>query len=111
MLILAPSGSRLERHRRLDPRSLRQPGQEFIVALARIPIGIDTLPDDWRTNLEVTRDLGTAWLDKNETAILRVPSAIVPQTMNCLFNPAHPNAGEFRIVEAIAYPFDARLKK
>jgi hypothetical protein len=24
--------------------------------------------------------------------------------MNCLFNPAHPNAGEFRLVEAIAYP-------
>jgi len=37
--------------------------------------------------------------------------AIVPETMNCLFNPAHRNAGEFRIVEAIAYPFDARLKK
>jgi RES domain-containing protein len=74
-------------------------------------IGIDTLPEDWQTNLEVTRDLGTSWLDKNETVLLRVPSAIVPQTMNCLFNPAHPNAGEFRIVEAIAYPFDARLKK
>jgi RES domain-containing protein len=74
-------------------------------------IGIDTLPDNWQTNLEVTRDLGTAWLEKNETAILRVPSAIVPQTMNCLLNPAHPNAGEFRIVEVIAYPFDARLKK
>jgi RES domain-containing protein len=74
-------------------------------------IDIDTLPDDWQTNLELTRDLGTAWLDKNETAILRVPSAIVPQTMNCPFNPAHPNAGEFRIAEAIAYTFGARLKK
>jgi RES domain-containing protein len=74
-------------------------------------IGLDTLPDDWQTKLEVTRDLGTSWLDKNETVLLHVPSAIVPQTMNCLFNPAHRRAGEFRIVEAIAYPFDARLKK
>jgi RES domain-containing protein len=74
-------------------------------------IGIDTLPGDWQTRLEVTRDLGTSWLDKNETALLLVPSAIVPQTMNCLFNPAHRRAGEFRVVEAIAYPFDARLKK
>jgi len=74
-------------------------------------IGIDTLPGDWQTKLEVTRDLGTSWLDKNETVLLLVPSAIVPQTMNCLFNPAHRRAGEFRIVEAIAYPFDARLKK
>ena len=74
-------------------------------------IGIDTLPSDWQTKLEVTRDLGTSWLDKNETVLLHVPSAIVPQTMNCLFNPAHRRAGEFRIVEAIPYPFDARLKK
>jgi RES domain-containing protein len=54
--------------------------------------------------------LGTSWLDKNETVLLRVPSAIVPQTMNYIFNAAHPKAGEFRIVEAIAYPY-ARLKK
>ena len=74
-------------------------------------IGVETLPEGWRTDLEITRDLGTSWLEKNETLILRVPSAIVPQTMNCLFNPAHGRAGEFRIVDAIAYPFDERLKK
>ena len=74
-------------------------------------IGADTLPKGWRTDLEITRDLGTSWLEKNETVILRVPSAIVPQTMNCLFNPAHGRAGEFRIVDTIAYPFDERLKK
>jgi RES domain-containing protein len=74
-------------------------------------INIDTLPDDWRTKLEVTRDLGISWLDKNDTVLLRVPCAIVPETMNYLFNPAHRQAAEFHIVEAIAYPFDARLKK
>ena len=74
-------------------------------------IGIDTLPDDWRTRLEVTRDLGTAWLNNNESVFLRVPSAIVPQTINILLNPAHGKTAEFRIVEAIAYPFDERLKK
>ena len=74
-------------------------------------LSLDTLPDDWRMKLEVTRDLGTSWLDKNETVLLRVPSAIVPETMNCLFNPTHRKAGKFRIVEAIACPFDARLKK
>ena len=74
-------------------------------------LSMDTLPDHWRTKLKVTRDLGTSWLDKNETVLLRVPSAIVPHTMNCLFNPAPRKAAEFRIVEAIAYPFDARLKE
>lgn len=74
-------------------------------------VSIDVLHDSWRTQLEVTRDLGTAWLKKNESVVLLVPSAIIPETMNCLFNPAHRQASEFRIVEAIAYPFDVRLKK
>jgi hypothetical protein len=33
------------------------------------------------------------------------------EPLNCLFNLVHRNAAEFRIVKAIAYPFDARLKK
>lgn len=74
-------------------------------------INIDALPEDWRIRLEATRDLGTAWLEKNESVLLRVPSAIVPETMNRLFNPAHRQAAELRIVEAIGYPFDPRLKK
>lgn len=74
-------------------------------------IKVDALPADWLTRLEVTRDFGTAWLEKNESVLLRVPSAIVPETRNYLFNPANPQAAEFRIVEAIAYPFDLRLKK
>ena len=69
------------------------------------------MPDNWRTQLDVTRDLGTDWLEKNESVLLRVPRAIVPETMNCLFNSAHRQAAEFRSVEAIAYPFDARFKK
>lgn len=74
-------------------------------------IRVQELPEDWRTRLDVTRDLGTAWLERNEGVLLRVPSAIVPETMNYLFNPAYKHAAEFRIVELIAYPFDPRLKK
>src|ERR1700721_3190361 len=29
------------------------------------------LPQDWRTRLEGTRDLGTAWLKKNDTVVVR----------------------------------------
>jgi RES domain-containing protein len=74
-------------------------------------ITLTDLPENWRSHLEVTRDLGTAWLQKKETVLLRFPSAIVPETPNFLFNPAHPDAKKFRIVEAFAHPFDARLKK
>jgi RES domain-containing protein len=74
-------------------------------------IRVENLPDGWHTHLETTRDLGAAWLEKKESVLLRVPSALVPATMNCLFNPAHPKAAEFQIAEAIGYPFDRRLKR
>ena len=71
----------------------------------------DNLPLDWRTNQEATRDLGTAWLRKNGAVLLLVPSAIVPETTNFLFNPSHSDATKFNIEETFLYPFDVRLKK
>jgi RES domain-containing protein len=68
------------------------------------------LPEDWRARLEATRDFGTAWLRGKEGVLLQVPSAIVPETANFLFNPMHIDAAKFRIAQAFAYPFDARLK-
>ena len=68
------------------------------------------LPPDWRTRLQVTRDLGTAWLNKNESALLRVPSALVPETVNFLFKPSEAQAKKFHITNTFSYPFDPRLK-
>ena len=68
------------------------------------------LPQDWRTRLHVTRDLGPAWLNKNESVLLRVPSALVPETVNFLFNPSHAQATKFQIADVFSYPFDPRLK-
>jgi RES domain-containing protein len=78
----------------------------------RIPsVRRQDLPDAWREKMNVTRETGTTWLAKGETALLRVPSALVPETANLLFNPRHGDASKFRITRALKYPFDARLKK
>lgn len=74
-------------------------------------IQLDELPAGWQLRLESTRDLGTAWLQKREAALLRVPSAIVPETTNFLFNPTHTDAKKFKVIEAFSYPFDIRLKR
>ena len=68
------------------------------------------LPEDWRTRLEVTRELGTAWLKKHESVLLRVPSALVPETVNFIFNPSNIQAKKFHITDEFSYPFDPRLK-
>jgi RES domain-containing protein len=69
------------------------------------------LAADWTMRDELTRGLGTAWLRKGETALLAVPSAIVPDTTNFLLNPLHATAREFRIAKSMSYPFDVRLKR
>jgi RES domain-containing protein len=69
------------------------------------------LTEGWQTRFEITRSLGTDWLGKKEAVLLRLPSAIVPETTNFLFNPLHPDAGLFKITEALEYPFDRRIKR
>jgi RES domain-containing protein len=72
---------------------------------------LQDLPNDWRMQLEVTRDLGTAWLRRKESVLLQAPSALAPETVNFLFNPLHSAAASFRIEKVFVYPFDLRLKE
>jgi RES domain-containing protein len=69
------------------------------------------LPQGWQRDFAITRRLGTEWLQRRETILLKLPSAIVPQTWNFLCNPLHPDAGRFAIEEAFRYPFDIRIKQ
>jgi RES domain-containing protein len=78
--------------------------------LAFDEIEITMLDRDWPGSVEVTRDLGSAWLKRASTALLRVPSALVPETANYLLNPTHANAVHFQIESSFVFPFDARLK-
>jgi RES domain-containing protein len=71
---------------------------------------LSQMPSDWVSRPELTQALGSEWLDSQRTALLRVPSALVPESWNYLLNPLHPNAGEIRIEHVYEYPFDLRLK-
>jgi RES domain-containing protein len=72
---------------------------------------IDKLDRDWPDRVEITRELGSAWLKPGSAALLRVPSALVPETANYLLNPLHANAKLLQIEDSFVFPFDARLKK
>lgn len=64
---------------------------------------------DWKNRLDVTRQIGEAWLAARETPLARVPSAIMPHTWNILLNPEHPDAKKLEVAEVIRERFDARL--
>ncbi len=52
---------------------------------------------------------GDAWLAATATALLRVPSAIVPESRNLLLNPRHPDAARAVIGYSRPWRFDPRL--
>ena len=78
--------------------------------IKRDAIGPSNLPADWVPDIFATRNIGSAWLRSGAGALLEVPSAIVPETVNYLLNPVHAEAGKFGIVDVFAWPFDIRLK-
>jgi RES domain-containing protein len=86
---------------------LKVVGPEVEIAL----IEEGSLPQSWQSRFDITRGLGTDWLQRRETILLKLPSAIVPHTWNFLFNPLHPDADRFAIAEARRYPFDSRIKE
>ena len=74
-------------------------------------INLDSLPSEWISAINITRDLGTAWLDRRQSPLLKVPSAVVPETVNFLLNPLHPDSIRCKIASTRSYPFDPRLKR
>jgi RES domain-containing protein len=64
---------------------------------------------DWRHVPEETRKLTRSWFSERRTALLRVPSVIVPDSNNCLLNPQHITAKQITVVSRQTVQFDARL--
>lgn len=65
---------------------------------------------DWRRPAAPScLEIGAAWLESAATAVLRVPSAVVPIAWNLLLNPAHPDAASCTLIEKIPYRLEPRL--
>lgn len=67
--------------------------------LVRIPeelvqsLDVRDLPSEWTapTLHAHTQAIGDRWLESVESAVLRVPSAVVPGEVNYIVNPSHPD--------------------
>lgn len=81
-----------------------------IVALQKARLGRASMPHNWRADLNWSRKIGDDWIGSNKTLAFRVPSALVPETWNVLFNPANEWAPQMRIVDIFKLPIDQRFR-
>lgn len=63
----------------------------------------------WKEDIPYTRFMGDAFLKNNETLLLKVPSAIIPNEFNFLINPLHENFRRVKIISSALFHFDDRL--
>ena len=79
-------------------------------ALSAERIDVTSLPDDWRTPGHVRCvEIGDEWLQRGGSAILHVPSAIIPEEWNVLIASRHRDAARVRVVADAPFRFDPRL--
>jgi RES domain-containing protein len=71
------------------------------------------LPEDWNSRpiSPSTRAIGDRWVKKQSSAVLKVPSIVVPDEYNYLLNPTHPDFAKIKIGKPTIYYFDPRLTK
>lgn len=70
----------------------------------------DRLGEQWEDKPSLTQGIGNRWLASGESALLSVPSAVVPKSRNYLLNPRHADADEAVIRSSSRHPLDKRLR-
>ena len=71
----------------------------------------DQLPKGWNQpdNYQVCREIGSLWLTTGRTAILKVPSALIPQEYNFVLNTTHPDFKRIILEGTEDFLFDPRI--
>ena len=94
---------------------------EILPSYSAVPIEFDEslvtvvapgrLPRNWKESPPppATQAIGSEWVASGTSAVLRVPSVVVPGEFNFILNPAHREFGRIAIGTPMPFPFDARL--
>jgi RES domain-containing protein len=71
----------------------------------------DQLPADWRSLgvREQLQAIGTDWARRGPSAVLAVPSVVIPTETNYLLNPLHPSFARIETGESVEFVTDLRL--
>jgi len=82
---------------------------DFCIAEIKVPddsikeLSIKDLPANWQDILPPIE------LKKQQSLLLKVPSAIVAEEFNYLLNPLHPSISKVKLIKQLPFNFDQRL--
>ncbi|HXS36048.1 MAG TPA: RES family NAD+ phosphorylase [Flavipsychrobacter sp.] len=100
-------------------RNSRGLQENFRIILIEIPrnvhieiINRDDLPTDWRkfSKMPFTQNIGNEWVKSAKSAVLKIPSVIIPEEHNYLINPAHSDFKHIKHLAQEQFEFDPRLE-
>ena len=71
------------------------------------------LPRNWKMDPVPARvqAIGDAWVTAGSSAVLRVPSALIPGELNFLLNPRHADFQKLKIHKPVSFQFDPRFAR
>ncbi len=91
---------------------------DYVYFEIEIPDTVDILritakPRGWREEPPgpASQRVGDRWLRAGASALLEVPSVIIPTETNFVLNPAHRDARKLRILPLRPFQFDSRMWK
>lgn len=72
-----------------------------------------SLPKNWSDSPAAlqTQQIGDKWIKEKASAVLEVPTSVIPLERNYLLNPAHKDFENIILGSAESFMFDKRLKK
>lgn len=82
-------------------------------SLKTVDVTIQDLDSGWRVSppSNSTKDIGTEWVQKKTSSILRVPSAVIPDEYNLVLNPRHADFKKVKIGKPQPFSIDERIWK
>ncbi len=91
-------------HMRLVSIPAYIPEEDIILHTTALPEGWNTYPAS-----NISKDIGTDWVEQRTSAVLQVPSVIIPSEFNYLLNPNHQNFKKITTGTPSVFSFDPRM--
>lgn len=84
--------------------------KDLLLLVIEVPDTLQIESCTWHpADFAASQQIGDEWLKSKGTAVLRVPSVLVPRQTNYLLNPEHPLFETIQVIEKEPFALDRRF--